>query len=185
MLKGGGYFIATIPNAYELVKRATKEYFSNERESSSNGITFGNAVYSVKFPLSSYSVSKMGEELQFPLFGAQYMFYLDGVVDCPEFLVYPPLLNELASEYGLIPVHHPISFAENFYETIAAKNQDQDPVELLKKMEALETLFADGLQDQFEYGHVKDQNNSKTVGTLSSSEWSVATLYCLVAYQKK
>ena len=32
------------------------------------------------------------------MFGAQYMFHLEGVVDCPEFLVYFPLFEELAKK---------------------------------------------------------------------------------------
>lgn len=31
-------------------------------------------------------------EEQFPIFGAKYNFSLEGVVDCPEFLVYFPVL---------------------------------------------------------------------------------------------
>lgn len=32
---------------------------------------------------------------QFPIFGAKYNFHLEGVVDCPEFLVYFPALEKL------------------------------------------------------------------------------------------
>lgn len=31
-------------------------------------------------------------EEPFPIFGAKYNFHLEGVVDCPEFLVYFPVL---------------------------------------------------------------------------------------------
>jgi len=36
----------------------------------------------------------------FPIFGAKYNFHLEGVVDCPEFLVYFPALEK--SVYILI-----------------------------------------------------------------------------------
>lgn len=44
--------------------------------------TFGNEVYQIKF---SSDVKK-----QIPLFGAKYDFALEGVVNCPEFLVHFP-----------------------------------------------------------------------------------------------
>ena len=48
------------------------------------GMSFGNDVYRVTF---------LGEEKdKLPLFGAKYDFHLEGVVDCPEFLVHFPTL---------------------------------------------------------------------------------------------
>ena len=41
-------------------------------------------------------------EIRIPLFGAQYKFHLEGVVDCPEFLVHFQTLEKLAEKYGLI-----------------------------------------------------------------------------------
>ena len=37
-----------------------------------------------------------------PLFGAQVDFHLEGVVDCPEFLVHFPTLEKLAAKYDLV-----------------------------------------------------------------------------------
>lgn len=54
----------------------------------------GNAVYSVTF--------ENGVEVNPPLFGSQYSFHLEGVVDCPEFLVYLPVMVKLAEKYGLM-----------------------------------------------------------------------------------
>ena len=48
--------------------------------------SFGNEVYSVKLVEESTK--------QPPLFGAKYDFHLEGVVDCPEFLVYVPVLEK-------------------------------------------------------------------------------------------
>ena len=55
-----------------------------------------NSVYSVNFeaPLSDTEPP--------PLFGAKYNFHLEGVVDCPEFLVHFPTLIELADKHGLM-----------------------------------------------------------------------------------
>uniref|UniRef100_A0A0L8H063 mRNA (guanine-N(7))-methyltransferase n=2 Tax=Octopus bimaculoides TaxID=37653 RepID=A0A0L8H063_OCTBM len=75
-LQDGGYFIGTTPNSYELVNRL--------RKSETN--SFGNDVYKVEF-LSE-------DKNNLPLFGSQYSFQLEGVVDCPEFLVYFPALVE-------------------------------------------------------------------------------------------
>lgn len=36
----------------------------------------------------------------FPLFGAKYNFHLEGVVDCPEFLVYFPVFEKLVSLFS-------------------------------------------------------------------------------------
>lgn len=41
-------------------------------------------------------------EKQFPIFGAKYNFHLEGVVDCPEFLVYFPVLEKLVRLYIFI-----------------------------------------------------------------------------------
>ena len=49
-------------------------------------MSFGNEVYRVTFQTD-------GKD-NIPLFGAKYDFHLEGVVDCPEFLVYFPLLEK-------------------------------------------------------------------------------------------
>lgn len=81
-LRPGGYFIGTIPDANDIMKR--------QRQADSN--EFGNEIYRIKF-LSDTEMP--------PLFGAKYNFELDGVVNCPEFLVYFPLLEKLAAKFGL------------------------------------------------------------------------------------
>lgn len=81
-LRTGGYFIGTIPDANDIMKR--------QREADSD--EFGNDVYRITF-LSDTETP--------PLFGAKYNFELDGVVNCPEFLVYFPLLEKLATKFGL------------------------------------------------------------------------------------
>jgi mRNA (guanine-N7-)-methyltransferase len=72
-LSKGGYFIGTTLNSNRIVKKL--------RESKDS--TFGNPVFQVKFEC----------EEPFPLFGAKYLFQLEEVVNCPEFLVNFPALE--------------------------------------------------------------------------------------------
>lgn len=81
-LRTGGYFIGSIPDANDIMKR--------QREADS--LEFGNDICRIKFLCDTESP---------PLFGAKYNFELDGVVNCPEFLVYFPLLEKLALKFGL------------------------------------------------------------------------------------
>lgn len=81
-LRTGGYFIGTIPDANDIMKR--------QREA--EDVSFGNDLYRITF---------LCDTEQPPLFGAKYNFELDGVVNCPEFLVYFPLLVKLARKFGL------------------------------------------------------------------------------------
>ena len=54
------------------------------RMKASNGQKCGNEVYTIVFPDNRPENP--------PLFGDRYNFFLEGVVDCPEFLVHPPTL---------------------------------------------------------------------------------------------
>ncbi|KAM6135485.1 mRNA cap guanine-N(7) methyltransferase isoform 1-T1 [Pterocles gutturalis] len=112
-LSPGGYFIGTTPNSFELVKRLE----------ASETNSFGNEVYSVKF-------EKKGE---YPLFGCKYDFHLEEVVDVPEFLVYFPLLEEMAKKHGMKLVYK-MTFRE-FYEE---KVKNEEHKMLLRRMQALE-----------------------------------------------
>jgi len=49
-------------------------------------MSFGNEVYRIEFETPN--------KTQLPLFGAKYNFHLEGVVDCPEFLVHFPLVEK-------------------------------------------------------------------------------------------
>lgn len=82
-LTEGGYFIGTIPDANEIIRRQKENGSAN---------TFGNDVYKISFLCDSECP---------PLFGAKYNFQLEGVVDCPEFLVHFPMLIKLARKFGL------------------------------------------------------------------------------------
>jgi mRNA (guanine-N7-)-methyltransferase len=85
----GGYFIGTTPDAYDIVNRI--------EESGSDKA--GNSVYSITYKKEE---DDDDDESRIPLFGAKYDFHLDGVVDCPEFLVHFPTLTKLAEKYDLV-----------------------------------------------------------------------------------
>ena len=57
--------------------------------------TASNSVFSISFnpPIDDTKPPT--------IFGAKYNFHLEGVVDCPEFLVYFSALVDLAEQYGL------------------------------------------------------------------------------------
>lgn len=81
-LQENGYFIGTMPDANEIMKRQRR----------ADATEFGNDIYRISF---------LCDPKESPLFGAKYNFELDGVVNCPEFLVHFPLLEKLARKYGL------------------------------------------------------------------------------------
>jgi mRNA (guanine-N7-)-methyltransferase len=171
-LKPGGYFIGTIPDANEIMRR--------QKESGSED-GFGNDIYKIQF---------LSDPDDLPIFGAKYNFHLDGVVDCPEFLVYFPALVELAKKYSLKLVAK--ERFEDYYE-----QKVQSGKNLIEKMQALEPYGLFGNRNlsgtnEAEYSHAKeyllrnheDNNSRKRVGTLTKSEWEAITLYMVFAFQK-
>lgn len=166
-LRIGGYFIGTMPDAYEIMNRFQI----------AGGKAFGNDVYKVEFENPS---------LKQPLFGAKYSFQLEGVVDCPEFLVHFPTLTKLAEKFGLQLVAK-----ERFQEYY--KSQKAEGRSLLGKMQALETYppfheapLLGKVQDDYEHvqQYMQRSTGHRKVGTLSKSEWEAASLYLVFAFQK-
>ncbi|XP_056597958.1 mRNA cap guanine-N7 methyltransferase [Triplophysa dalaica] len=167
-LRPGGFFIGTTPDAYELVKRL--------EESDTN--SFGNEVYSVKFQKKD----------NYPLFGCQYDFNLEGVVNVPEFLVYFPLFEEMAKKYNMRLV-----CKKTFREFFEEKVKDEKNKVLMQWMQALEQyppdergrLASDSLG---EYDHAKTISENPAVrlplGTLSKSEWEATSLYLVFVFEK-
>ncbi|KFO97383.1 mRNA cap guanine-N7 methyltransferase, partial [Calypte anna] len=160
-LSPGGYFIGTTPNSFELVKRLE----------ASETNSFGNEVYNVKF-------EKKGE---YPLFGCKYDFHLEEVVDVPEFLVYFPLLEEMAKKHGMKLVYK-MTFREFYEEKI--KNEEHKM--LLRRMQALEPYSAFGdsrlvsdKPDDYEHAKefIRDGKAKLPLGTLSKSEWEATSKY--------
>ncbi|GCB75496.1 hypothetical protein scyTo_0019018 [Scyliorhinus torazame] len=167
-LRPGGYFIGTTPNAYELVKRLE----------ASETNSFGNELYSVTF-------QKKGE---YPLFGCQYDFNLEGVVNVPEFLVYFPLFEEMAKKHKMKLILK-MTFAEFFKEKV----QNSEHKMLLKKMKSLEQYpsaensGSPGINKE-DYVHAEDYLKNPQarppIGTLSKSEWEATSIYLVFAFEK-
>lgn len=178
-LQPGGYFVGTTPNSYELIHRIRAV----------EGNSFGNEVYNVEF--------ESKDKENFPLFGAQYWFRLEGVVDCPEFLVYFPALEKMAEKYGLKLISKK-PFAEFFNENVNVAGENRG---LLGRMQALEPYpVEDGVNamssNQDDYAFAKealdkaissgnyDFRRPLKVGTLSKAEWEAITLYLVFVFQK-
>ncbi|XP_064006342.1 mRNA cap guanine-N7 methyltransferase [Pogoniulus pusillus] len=168
-LSPGGYFIGTTPNSFELVKRLE----------ASETNSFGNDVYSVKF-------EKKGE---YPLFGCKYDFHLEEVVDVPEFLVYFPLLEEMAKKHGMKLV-----YKRTFREFYEEKIKNYEHKMLLKRMQALEpyspsddSRLVSDKPDDYEHAKefIKDSQAKLPLGTLSKSEWEATSIYLVFAFEKQ
>ncbi|XP_026205599.1 mRNA cap guanine-N7 methyltransferase [Anabas testudineus] len=167
-LKPGGFFIGTTPDAYELVKRLE----------ASDSLSFGNKVFKVSFQSKG----------SYPLFGCQYHFSLEDVVNVPEFLVYFPLFEHMAKRYNMRLV-----LKQRFSEFFEAKVKKDNHRSLMMKMMALEPFpCEDGGQQATEspedYCHAQEycsKSGVKTpVGTLSRSEWEAASIYLVFVFQK-
>ena len=65
-----------------------------KRLRASDDMTFGNEIYRVTF--------ETADKTNLPLFGAKYNFHLEGVVDCPEFLVHFPLVEKYVGSANLL-----------------------------------------------------------------------------------
>ncbi|XP_042338080.1 mRNA cap guanine-N7 methyltransferase, partial [Plectropomus leopardus] len=112
-LKPGGFFIGTTPDAFELVKRLE----------ASESLSFGNEVFKVSFQSKG----------SYPLFGCQYHFSLEDVVDVPESLVYFPLFEHMAKRYNMRLV-----LKQRFCEFFEEKVKKEHHRSLMMKMMALE-----------------------------------------------
>uniref|UniRef100_UPI0037E8F01B mRNA cap guanine-N7 methyltransferase-like n=2 Tax=Semicossyphus pulcher TaxID=241346 RepID=UPI0037E8F01B len=167
-LRPGGYFIGTTPDAFELVKRLE----------ASDSLSFGNEVFNVSFQSKGF----------YPLFGCQYHFSLEDVVNVPEFLVYFPLFEHMARRYNMRLV-----LKQRFSEFFAEKVKKEHHRSLMMKMMALEPFpCEDGGQqatdNRGEYSHAKELCSragvKQPLGTLSKSEWEATGVYLVFVFQK-
>ncbi|KAF1899291.1 hypothetical protein Lal_00019418 [Lupinus albus] len=162
LLRPGGVFIGTMPDANVIIKKLREEKMvkfclrwfgawecveetirSLSKESRSNvaeGLTFGNSVYWVRFD----------EE-----------FSSKDAVDCPEWVVPFHIFKSLAEEYDFELV-----FAKNSHEFVHEYMKKPEFVELMRRLGAL----GDSNQDQ---------------STLSPEEWEVAYLYMTFVLRKR
>ena len=166
-LKKGGFFVGTTPYSHDIMSRLQK----------SGGNSFGNSVFSVTFN------DKTEEDLkQLPLFGAEYTFHLEEVVDCPEFLVHFPTFVKLAEQYGLMMI------GKERFQNYFDKKAKGEGLKLLNRMNALETYPNRKLVgDESQYDHAQEflqTSDVETFGTLTKDEWEALTIYVIFAFKK-
>ncbi|KAM6903513.1 mRNA cap guanine-N(7) methyltransferase isoform 1-T1 [Lycodopsis pacificus] len=166
-LKPGGYFIGTTPDAFELVKRLE----------ASDSLSFGNEVFKVSFQSKGF----------YPLFGCQYHFSLEDVVDVPESLVYFPLFEHMAKRYNMRLV-----VKQRFSEFFEEKVKKEHHRSLMMKMMALQPFPCEdqgqATASRGEYDHAEEHcvraGVQLPLGTLSRSEWEAASIYLVFIFQK-
>ncbi|GJP67066.1 hypothetical protein CLOP_g23937, partial [Closterium sp. NIES-67] len=115
LLRPGGAFIGTIPDANVLVQKLR----------AAPSLRFGNAVYSVEFA-AEFGVKHFPSSRPF---GIRYEFRLEDAVDCPEWLVPFPFLRRLAGEYGLQLEYH-----ANFHDFIKTHAAVEPHASLLRRI---------------------------------------------------
>lgn len=167
-LKPGGYFIGTLPDSNDIIARAQRNRTR----------TFGNDLLKVSLDFDPDDP---------PLFGAKYHFQLDGVVDCPEFLVHFPTLVKLAKRYGL-----KLERKEKFYDYYERMKEEGD--HLLHNMRTFESYPpAEGCSlvgtAEDDYAHadayLKATGQQGPLGTLSKSEWEASCKFLSKNYMNK
>lgn len=158
-LRPGGLFIGTIPDANDLIARARK----------CDSPIYGNSVFKVVLDFDYLSKPE--------LFGAKYNFHLDGVVDCPEFLVHFPTLVKLAKKFGLKLVRQEKFY--DYYERV--KNEGQQLMINMRGLEVYPPFYDNVLSgtEPDDYLHASKFMNEinmahARIGTLSKSEWEAS-----------
>ena len=106
-------------------------YFSSRWRASGTD-SFGNDVFQITMKRGAYDAD--AEPLA--LFGEQYHFKLEGVVDCPEYLVNHDLLLAMAGRYKMNLVSK-----KRFREVFDQYKCTDEGKRLLGKMTALEVGF--------------------------------------------
>ncbi|XP_047149212.1 mRNA cap guanine-N7 methyltransferase 1 [Vigna umbellata] len=124
LLRPGGIFIGTMPDANVIVKKLRE----------AEGLNFGNSVYWVRFD-EEFSDKKFKSSSPF---GIKYTFHLEDAVDCPEWIVPFHIFKSLAEEYDFELV-----FAKNSHEFVHEYMKKPEFVELMRRLGAL----GDGNQD--------------------------------------
>ncbi|XP_072969552.1 mRNA cap guanine-N(7) methyltransferase 1 isoform X1 [Typha angustifolia] len=125
LLRPGGTFVGTMPDANVIIKRLRE----------AEGLEFGNSVYWISFG-EEYSQKKFPSSSPF---GIKYKFHLEDAVDCPEWIVPFNVFKSLADEYDLELV-----FVKNSHEFVNEYLRKPEFTELMRRLGAL----GDGNQDQ-------------------------------------
>ncbi|XP_071736643.1 mRNA cap guanine-N(7) methyltransferase 1-like [Rutidosis leptorrhynchoides] len=124
LLRPGGIFIGTMPDANVIVKKLR----------AADGLVFGNSVYWIQFD-DDFSEKKFKSSSPF---GIKYKFHLEDAVDCPEWVVSFPVFKALAEEYDLELV-----FVKNSHAFVHEYMKKPEYIELMRRLGAL----GDGNQD--------------------------------------
>lgn len=124
-----------------------------------------------------------------------FKYRLDGVVECPEFLLNFQALVKIAKKYGLKLV-----FKQTFNEFFYKHYDRADNLNLLSLMQALEPYtpeLAEKASDEYRYiseklkeqaaeeNGIDSRNRNETYATMSKSEWEAITLYVAFAFVKE
>ncbi|KAL1311929.1 hypothetical protein HN51_038601 [Arachis hypogaea] len=125
LLRPGGIFIGTMPDANVIIKKLRE----------AEGLAFGNSVYWVRFD-EVFSDKKFKSSSPF---GIKYTFHLEDAVDCPEWIVPFHVFKSLAEEYDF-----ELIFAKNSHEFVHEYLKKPEFVELMQRLGAL----GDGNQDK-------------------------------------
>ncbi|KAF9672922.1 hypothetical protein SADUNF_Sadunf11G0094700 [Salix dunnii] len=155
LLRPGGTFIGTMPDANVIIKKLREED-SFSCEYAAEGLAYGNSVYWVRFE-EEFSQKKFKSSSPY---GIKYYFHLEDAVDCPEWIVPFHVFKTLAEEYGF-----ELIFVKNNHEFVHENMKKPENVELMRRLGAL----GDGNQD---------------LSTLSPDEWEVAYLYLAFVLKK-
>lgn len=179
-LKEGGYFIGSTVDSQKL----------RERLEMSSLMSFGNSLYKVEFDSKE----------KFADFGCRYVFKLQDVVDCPEFVLDRDVFVRICRRYGMRLLEW-TSFEQVFWQHADSSDRhlNRESFQLVKKMQALEEFDLDMHPAELnssvkgDYNHARDYCEKRKlkyegchprVLTLSESEWAVSSLYVAFAFVK-
>ncbi|KAI9349464.1 mRNA cap guanine-N7 methyltransferase-like protein [Zopfochytrium polystomum] len=114
MLKPGGVFIGTVPNAYRIVKKLQ----------TAPDLSFGNSIYKITFD----------DKSSFPMYGHRYMFELaDAIDNCPEYLLNFRNLVRIAELFELELVYR-----KAFHDLFVEESASEEHRALLYRMNVLD-----------------------------------------------
>ena len=164
-LKVGGYFVGTIPNSNEIMKRLMQ---SSNRQ-------FGNKLYEISMKNCPIDPPD--------LFGAQYYFKLAEAVDCPEFLIYFPLLVDIAKYFNLKLIRDP-TFEHYFFVQMCGKRDTAYRMKMLSMFPNNPEKLSKKPDLKHILEYFQTHPESSKVGSCSKSVWDIVTLYKIFVFQK-
>ncbi|GAB2277876.1 hypothetical protein Dimus_012578 [Dionaea muscipula] len=125
LLRPGGIFIGTMPDANVIIKKLRE----------AEDLAFGNSVYWIRFD-DEFSEKKFKSSSPF---GIKYKFHLEDAVDCPEWIVPFHVFKAMANQYGFDLV-----FVKNSHAFVDEYLKKPEYIDLMRRLGAL----GDGNRDQ-------------------------------------